>query len=71
MSEIPSIGRIVTYRDAGEPAEDMAAIITRVNDDGTADLTVFLPDEEPQPIARVKLDQSPSPGTWRWPVRVS
>lgn len=63
----PSIGRIVLYNGHGHPQpEQTPAIIRRVNDDGTLDLTVF------SPIGCVPskaILQGSLVGQWMWPTR--
>lgn len=81
-------GRIVTYCEVSEtqhPRADWPAIITRVNGNGTVDLTVCSPlagngtyvarDVPPAPDKASKefgQDGAPWPpsNTWRWPERV-
>lgn len=70
----PSIGRIVHYQAHGSPngqhkSEPRPAIISRVADDTTVDLTVFNPTGLFFNVG-CKFDADAGPGTWRWPPRV-
>lgn len=71
-----AICRAVYYRT--KAGRDLAATITKVNDDGTVTLTVANTEDEDLPFFRVaNCEESPSgppeqsrgvPGnTWRWP----
>lgn len=74
MEQKPSIGRIVHYvnlgdRDGKYPPETQAALITKVNDDGTVDLKIFYRTgifDRP----RVAFSETPERGSWSWPPRV-
>lgn len=72
----PAICRLVYYRT--RQGRDLAAVITRVNDDDTVDLTVYTTADDETPILRIANcenhpEQAPeqAPGvpgnTWRWP----
>jgi hypothetical protein len=75
----PSVGRIVHYTSLGDsegkfPSELHAALITRVNDDGTVALKVFytvgifdmLRVERTNEVA----GSAAARGMWTWPERV-
>ena len=69
----PSIGRIVHYQSYGTPAGEYlpaprAAIITILNDDGTAGLAVLNPTGTFFNL-RVPFSPEPKPGHWSWPPR--
>ena len=74
MDQQPSVGRIVHYRlAAGEPCK--AAVITRVNDDDSICVTIFVPNSTVVTIATLEHESSTNPlaqavGTWHWPERV-
>lgn len=69
----PTIGRTVHYWyfEADRPS---AAIINRVNIDGTVDLTIFpdlltdLPGVDR--LCALPFSEVPKPGHWNWPPRV-
>lgn len=72
----PAICRAVYYRTL--KGRDLAATITKVNEDGTVTLTVFNDEDAEEPFFRVgNCEQHPTqspeqapgvPGnTWRWP----
>ena len=68
----PSIGRIVHFKAPGEcGGEVYAAIVTRVNDDGTCELATFGPNSVyfqhniPELTDRTKMEL----GGWFWPPR--
>ena len=75
-----SVGRIVHYVSYGTPprndgsqayaSENRAAIVTRVNEDGTVGLAVLNPTGlffHESVMADFEENQ---PGTWHWPERV-
>lgn len=74
MEQKPSIGRIVHYQAHGSPdgthkSEPRPAIISRVADDGSIDITVF----NPTGLffnQNCQYSEEPKGGTWRWPPRV-
>lgn len=80
MSQVPSIGRIVTYREAGPTGGfvDRAALITATvatpdSDcvDAQADLYVYGREQNHHRLEVPFSDQeTPSTDTWFWPVRV-
>ena len=71
----PSVGRIVHFDSPdrgqrGYSADPVPAIITRVWDETTVDLTVFRNMMEPLPLAGVRLSLDPGYGMrWFWPPR--
>lgn len=70
----PSIGRIVRYTNLGDadgkyPPEPQAAIITRVNPDGTVALHIYPTGQFD--MASVPFSDEPARGCWNWPPRVS
>lgn len=71
----PSLGRILHYHDA-DMDKVLAGIVSRVNDDGSFDLTVFYPSGGTS--ARFSLTErdvatdtnNSKPEQWFWPPRV-
>ncbi len=74
MEQKPSIGRIVHFKENKEDSECTAAIITKVNNDGTVVLTVFEPFKNAHVFAIVDFEGknplSKLVGEWHWPERV-
>lgn len=67
----PTVGRIVHYCfDALHPgkSDPWPAIITRVLDDGSVDLTLFPPGADPATMEGVSFSDEPKYGSWTWPV---
>lgn len=66
----PSLGRIVHW--IGFNGVERAAVISRVNDDGSVDLSVFVSPKEigPAMACDVAYDELQSANTWHWPERV-
>lgn len=70
----PSVGRIVHYTNLGDkdgryPPEQQAALITRVNPDGTVALKVFYPTgifDMPSVPESAEYER----GKWTWPPKV-
>ena len=74
MEQKPSIGRVVHYTNLGDkdgkyPAEQQAAMITRVREDGKVALTIFYPTGMFQ-MDNVPYSESYERGHWSWPPRV-
>jgi hypothetical protein len=68
----PSVGRILHYVIDVE-ADHLAAIVTRVNQDGSLDLAVFNPepDGRVRPATNIVEDiEKTLSHTWHWPERV-
>lgn len=69
----PTMGRIVFYTP-GDPndvsAVEAPAIVSRVNSDGTLDLTVFPPGNSPYPASNVQESESGGSelAKWCWPI---
>jgi hypothetical protein len=80
MPTQPSVGRVVHYTNAGDrdgqvPAADqqiIAALITKVNDDGTVALTTFYPTGQFDLPAVTFFDGAAGTeearGKWAWPA---
>lgn len=74
MSQLPSVGRIVHYHPVTEPHQEnyppRASIITVVHDNGTVDLTTFIPEGTfvNKGIKQAPED-NPKVGHWNWPPR--
>lgn len=66
----PSVGRIVHYVDLDINEEPIAALITKVDDLGAVDLTVFPPGGAPLFREDVQHDEDGPDRTWHWPPRV-
>jgi len=69
----PTIGRIVHYTNLGDkedryPAEQQAAIITRVRDDGRVALHIFYPTGQFD-MDNVPFSDTCERGHWSWPKR--
>jgi hypothetical protein len=65
----PTICRIVVYHDPQFYDAPVPAIVSRVNSDGTIDLTAFPPGTDSSPRTGVsKATESYGPG-WSWPER--
>lgn len=72
MSQQPSVGRIVHYYRRGDGSGmtgPFAALITAVNDDGTAELEVHSPGYT-FPRYHVEQSETPVSERWMWPPRV-
>lgn len=70
MSQKPSVGRIVHYLPYGAAAP-LAAIITRINEDETVNLTVFASDQIGAAVMRFTyVSEGEYFGQWSWPPRV-
>ena len=68
-----SVGRIVHYvgyGGGGREQECLAALVTQVDLDGLASLTVFPPGGKPIPVSDVAFDADSLDCTWHWPERV-
>ena len=75
----PTIGRIVHYRsELYRPnntitvGETWAAIVTRVNANGSIDLVAFPPGDNivhVHAVCQVEWNQDQEPNTWCWPPR--
>lgn len=77
--EVPNIGSIVHFyfdKDGldgkkGDPVKPDAipvpGMVTRVNLDGSIELTVFEPGKSPQPISSISKTKDKIAGSWRWP----
>lgn len=75
----PSIGRIIHYTNLGDsegkfPPETQAALITKINADGTVALKVFYPTGVFD-MSRVEKTEEPAGsvlarGKWNWPERI-
>lgn len=73
---IPTVGRIVHYTNLGDrdgrfPPDTIAALVTKVNDDGTIALTTFYPTGT-FTLARVEYTDADAGsdgarGKWTWP----
>ena len=74
MDQKPSVGRIVHFKENREGAECIAAIITKINNDGTVVLTLFEPFKSMNIFATVdyqgKNPLSQLVGEWHWPERI-
>lgn len=70
MNQTPSIGRIVHFNDEGGP---YPALITKVNADGTLELTTFGSNsiyfQHCVPAAS-SVSEPPEFRTWSWPPRI-
>lgn len=71
MEQKPSVGRIVLWF-FGNDTEPTAAIVTKVNVDGTVELTCFAPgDLDIEPVSNCPYSETPLKGDrWCWPPRV-
>lgn len=73
MNEIlPTIGRIVLYRDKDLYDKEQPAIITRVWDVNVVNLTVFADGLSPKPESSVTYNEVVAVEdrhNWRWPPR--
>jgi hypothetical protein len=72
MTELPTIGRIVLFRKLdGDTVIECAALVTRVWEDGTANLMTFPDCSEPKGVGSVPNNESLTDGeqhsVWRWP----
>jgi hypothetical protein len=78
---VPTLGRIVHYRSALS-GEVFAAIVTRVNENGTVALTVFVPLQPNVPDfgvftgdvgvnRRDNVAEGDQAGCWSWPPRAA
>jgi hypothetical protein len=74
----PTIGRIVHYTNLGDrdgkyPPQIVAAIVTKINDDGTVALKVFYPtgtlDCPNVPGTDEPAGSDAARGKWAWPAR--
>jgi hypothetical protein len=74
----PSIGRIVHYTNLGDrdgkyPPEVQAALITKLNADGTVALHIFYPtgqfDMASVPFTEHAAGSEGARGKWTWPAR--
>jgi len=74
----PAIGRIVHYtnlggKDGKYPPQIIAAIVTKVNDDGTAAVKTFYPtgifDLPSVPQTDAAPGSDAARGKWAWPTR--
>jgi hypothetical protein len=79
MDQKPSIGRVVHYTNLGDrdgkyPPEVQAALITGINDDGTAALHVFYKTGQfDMPSVHFFVGPAGSEdarGKWAWPARI-
>ena len=74
----PTIGRIVHYTNLGDkdgkyPPQIIAAMVTKVNDDGTVALKAFYPtgifDMPNVPQTEEPAGSDAARGKWAWPAR--
>ena len=66
MNPRPTVGRIVHFQCG---LEALAAIVTAVHgDDGTVDLTVFVPGMITYE-KKIAYSEDGERGTWHWPAR--
>lgn len=67
----PSKGRIVFVR---ELRGESAAIVTKVNEDGSINAVVFRDEQTPSFVSGLshneEMEEGPQAGVWRWPPRV-
>lgn len=61
-----SIGRIVHF--VGDNDAHQAAIVSRINADGSVCLTVF-PGEGVRTVGIARYSETPLRGSWHWPER--
>jgi len=75
MADIqPTVGRVVHYVNLGDkdgkyPPQTIAAMVTKVNEDGTVALKAFYPTGIFD-MPAVPFSEEPARGHWSWPPRV-
>lgn len=62
----PTVGRIVHFKEEGGP---YPAIVTKVNEDGTVELTTFGPNSVYFQHAVLQDERAEIEHTWRWPPK--
>lgn len=74
----PTVNRSVHFQHETPELypKPLAAIITAVGDDGSIDLTIFMPPIPPTGAATLQgrigapFSENPKPGHWNWPPRI-